>query len=71
MTLRLDATAPTAPEGMTARERLDEIASIFARVILRLHGRFLDEAAESGDSNDSAPTCLDLSTSSNPDRVTG
>ena len=38
MSLRLD---PTDPENMTPDERRDEIASIFARGILRLHGRNL------------------------------
>jgi len=36
MSLRLD---PTDPADMIHEDRLDEIASIFARGILRLHGR--------------------------------
>jgi len=63
MSLRLD---PTDPADMTADERLEEIASIFARGILRLHGRIVP-----GIENlpDSSPTCLELSALPRPDGV--
>jgi hypothetical protein len=38
MSLRPD---PTDPADMTPEQRLDEVASMLARGILRLHGRIL------------------------------
>lgn len=43
MSLRPD---PTDPEDMTPEERLEESASIFARGILRLHGRILPDTTD-------------------------
>jgi len=63
MSLRHD---PTDPENMTAEERLEEAASIFARGILRLHGRIVPDIENLPDSS---PTCLELSALPRPDGV--
>lgn len=68
MSLRPD---PTDPADMTATERLDEVASIFARGILRLHGRVLPDVPDAQNLEDSSPTCLELSTGPRPDGVAG
>jgi hypothetical protein len=68
MSLRPD---PTDPADMTANERLDEVASIFARGILRLHGRVLPNVPDLQNLEDSSPTCLELSAPSRPDGVAG
>jgi hypothetical protein len=68
MSLRLD---PTDPADMTANERLDEVASIFACGILRLHGRVLPDVPDAENLADSLPTCLELSTGPRPDGVAG
>lgn len=41
-----DLMQPTDPEGMSPAERCDEIASIFARGVLRLHGRVAGDRLE-------------------------
>jgi hypothetical protein len=57
MSLRPD---PTDPAGMTAEERLDEVASIVARGILRLHGRVRADTPSPENLEDSLATCLEL-----------
>jgi hypothetical protein len=68
MSLRLD---PTDPACMSAAERHDEVASILARGILRLHGRVasIDDAGQNVEN--SPRTCLDLPPESRPDPTTG
>jgi len=68
MSLRLD---PTEPADMTADERLDEVASIFARGILRLHGRIVPDSPDIENLPDSSPTCLELAAPPRPDGVAG
>jgi|GEM_PF-1416475 len=66
MSLRLD---PTDPADMIPEERLDEIASIFARGILRLHGRIVPDYPGIENLPDSSPTCFELSALPRPDGV--
>jgi len=68
MSLRPD---PTDPADMTPEQRLDEVASIFARGILRLHGRILPDNPDIEILSDSSRTCLELSASPRPDGVAG
>lgn len=68
MSLRLD---PTEPADMTPDDRLEEIASIFARGILRLHGRALTDTSDIENLPDSSRTCLELSAGRRPDGVAG
>lgn len=68
MSLRPD---PTDPTDMSSDERLDEIASIFARGILRLHGRIPAHAAPAENLLESSATCLELSAGPRPDGVAG
>lgn len=68
MSLRLDHDDP---EAMSPAERCDEVASIFARGILRLHGRIVGDFDDLQNLAESAPTCLDLPRGSRPDRPTG
>jgi len=68
MSLRPD---PTDPEDMSPDERLEEMASIFARGILRLHRRILPDLAHAENLPESSPTCLELSAPSRPDGVAG
>lgn len=68
MSLRPD---PTDPEHMAPDERLEEVASIFARGILRLHGRILPDNPDIENLPDSSRTCLELSTGPRPDGVAG
>ncbi len=68
MSLRFDHDDP---EGMSPAERRDEIASIFARGILRLHGRVLGDCDDLQNLVEHAPTRLDLCATSRPDRPTG
>jgi len=68
MSLRLD---PTDPADMIPEERLDEVASIFARGILRLHGRIVPDSPDIENLPDSSPTCLELSPLPRPDGVAG
>ncbi|MBX3356473.1 MAG: hypothetical protein KF724_12325 [Phycisphaeraceae bacterium] len=68
MSLRLDHDDP---EGMSTAERRDEVASIFARGILRLHGRIVGDFDDLQNLAEDAPTCLDLPRGSRPDRSTG
>jgi len=68
MSLRLD---PTDPADMIPDERLDEVASIFARGILRLHGRIVPDSPDIENLPDSSPTCLELSALTRPDGVAG
>jgi hypothetical protein len=68
MSLRLD---PADPESMSPAERRDEVASILARGVLRLHGRVanIDDVGEIAEN--SPLTCLDLPPESRPDPTTG
>lgn len=59
------------PDDMCADERLEEVASILARGILRLHGRIVGDFDDPENLADDAPTCLDLPRGSRPDRPTG
>lgn len=68
MSLRPD---PTDPADMTAEQRLDEVASIFARGILRLHGRVLPDTSDIENLPESSTTCLELPAPSRPDGVVG
>ncbi len=68
MSLRRD---PTDPAEMTADQRLDEIASIFARGILRLHGRVPGHSAPAENLPESSATCLELPPPPRPDGVAG
>jgi len=68
MSLRPD---PTDPADMTADERMDELASIVVRGILRLHERAAAEISDPRDLEDSSPTCLELSAPPRPDGVAG
>jgi hypothetical protein len=68
MSLRPD---PTDPGDMTPDERLEEVASIFARGILRLHGRVLPDNPDIENLPDSSGTCLELSAGPRPDGVAG
>ncbi len=61
MSLRLHHDAdPTDPESMTPDERRDELASIFARGILRLHGRELPHVPATPGPPDSLESSLDF-----------
>ena len=68
MSLRLD---PTEPADMTPDDRLEEMASIFARGILLLHGRALPDVPDIENLPDSSQTCLELSAPPRPDGVAG
>lgn len=68
MSLRPD---PTDPAEMTAEDRLDEIAVILARGLLRLHGRVLSQNLDIEKQPDSWRTCLEPSTHARPDGVAG
>lgn len=71
MALRSDRFDPDDLEHMDSEERRDELASIFARGILRLHGRVSGDISDAQNLEDSSPTCLELSATSSPDRTTG
>jgi hypothetical protein len=58
MSLRFE---PAAPADMEPEDRLDEIASIFALVVLRLHGRVRADIPPPQNLEESSPTCLELS----------
>ncbi len=68
MSLCLD---PAEPTDMEPDDRLDEIASIFARAILRLHGRIRADIPPPQNLEESSPTCLELSAAPRPDGVAG
>jgi len=68
MSLRLD---PAEPTDMEPECRLDAIASIFARGILRLHGRVRADIPPPQNLEESSPTCLELSAHPRPDGVAG
>jgi hypothetical protein len=68
MSLRFD---PADPADLEPEDRLDEIASIFARAILRLHGRVRADIPPSQNLEESSPTCLELSAPPRPDGVAG
>ncbi len=68
MSLRLD---PAEPADMEPEDRLDEIASIFARGILGLHGRVRADMPPPQNLEKSSPTCLELSAPPRPDGVAG
>jgi len=63
MPLRLD----TDPADMEPDERLDEVAGIFARSVLRLHGGNHADIAFPQNPEESSATCLELSASPRPD----
>ncbi|MCC6428604.1 MAG: hypothetical protein IT435_17520 [Phycisphaerales bacterium] len=68
MSLRLD---PTDPADMSPDERMDEVASILARGILRLHGRVPGHLGPVENLPESSATCLELTAPSRPDGVAG
>jgi hypothetical protein len=51
---------PANPRNMSADERLEEVASILARGILRLRGRLAPHLLPPQILPQSSPTCLDL-----------
>lgn len=61
----------TDPNDMCADERLEELASILARGVLRLHGRLRRDVPDAEFREESSQTGLDLCANSCPDRVTG
>jgi hypothetical protein len=63
MSLRLDHDDP---ESMSPAERRDEVASVLARGILRLHGRMVDDFSKPENLDECPRTCLDLSAPSRP-----
>ena len=62
---------PTNPLHMSVDERLEDVASILARGILRIRPRLISEASSDKTLLESPPTCLDLSAQPRPDGVTG
>lgn len=68
MSLRLN---DDDPDVMSPAERRDEVASILARGILRLHGCIVGDFVEPENLADGGPTCLDLPRGLRPDRSTG
>lgn len=68
MSLRPD---PTDPADMSPDERMDEIGSILARGILRLHGRAQGHPDPAENLPESSATCLELSPPPRPDGVAG
>ena len=68
MSLRPD---PTEPAGMSPEERLDEVAGLLARGILRLHGRIPPSEAHIQIPLEPSPTPLEVPASSRPDGVVG
>lgn len=68
MSLRLDHDEA---EAISPAERRDEVASVLARGVLRLHGRLFAHFDHPQNLGDDAPTCLDLPSASRPDRPTG
>lgn len=68
MSLRPD---PTEPADMSPEERLDEVASILARGILRLHGRVPGHPVPAENLPESSATCLELRPPPRPDGVAG
>lgn len=68
MSLRLD---PAEPTDMEPEDRLDEISRIFARGILRLHGRVRADIPPPQNLEKSFPTSLELSARPRPDGVAG
>ncbi len=62
---------PAEAADMEPEDRLDEIASIFARGILRLHGRVRSDISPPQNLEESSPTCLELSPPPRPDGVAG
>lgn len=68
MSLRLDHDYP---DRMSPADRRDEVASILARGIMRLHGRVVGDFGEPQDLAEDASTCLDLPSGLRPDRPAG
>lgn len=68
MSLRPD---PMDPADMSPEERLDEVASILARGILRLHGRVPGHPGSAENLSESSATCLELPPTPRPDGVAG
>ncbi len=64
MSLYLD---PGEPTDVEPEDRIDEIASIFARGILRLRGRIRVDIPPPQNLEESSPTCLELSAPSRPE----
>jgi len=62
---------PTEPGEMDPADRLDEVASILARGIIRLHGRVLPETTPTEGHRDCSPIGLELSATPRPDGVAG
>lgn len=67
MSLRLHHDADSSdPEHMTSEVRRDVAASIFARGILRLHGRVLPHVDAEPSADDDPEASLDLSAPPRP-----
>lgn len=62
---------PTQPMDMDPFDRLDEIAGILARGVVRLHGRVLPEQASTHEHSDWPPSGLELSALPRPDVLAG
>jgi hypothetical protein len=62
---------PANPQHMSENERLDEVASILARGLLRLHRRTWPHVSDEKNLSESSKPCLDLSASLSPHRTTG
>ena len=74
MTQRSDYFDPDDPDNMDADERRDELACIFARGVLRLHGRVRGDIVRGHSGQileESSPTCLEVSDDLSPHRATG
>ena len=68
MSLRPD---PTEPADMTADERLDEVASIWARGNLRLHGGISAHLVSAQNLPEFSAACRELLAHPRPDVVAG
>jgi len=68
MSLRPD---PTDPADMSPEQRLDEVANILARGILRLHGRVPAHLGPAENLPETSATCLELLALPRPDGVAG
>lgn len=62
---------PASSDKMSADERLEEVATIFARSILRLLGRVLPHLSTQQNLPESSRTCFELSAPLSPDRPAG
>lgn len=71
MSLRLEHADPNDPAAMSSDDRRDELASIFARALLRIPRRRGDAEEVDKIAAESAPLGLELSALPRPHRVAG